>query len=144
MLAEPYLWFKYFHLVSLIAWMAGLFYLPRLYVYHADAEVGSAQSETFKVMERRLLRAITTPAMISTFIFGLAMMHYVDFGTAGWLHAKLALVLVLAGFHGYLAYTRKQFERDSNTKSARFFRWLNEVPTVLLLAIIFLAVFKPF
>ncbi|MGV3650486.1 MAG: protoporphyrinogen oxidase HemJ [Devosia sp.] len=139
-------WVKAAHVISVIAWMAGLFYLPRLYVYHADAEIGSVQSETFKVMERRLLRAITTPAMIASWIFGLWLIHL--YGSAifsmGWIWLKLALVLVLSGYHGFLARHRKAFATDSNTKPARYFRLINEVPTVLMIGIVIAVIVKPF
>ncbi|SFZ85070.1 putative membrane protein [Devosia enhydra] len=139
-------WVKAAHVISVIAWMAGLFYLPRLYVYHADAEVGSVQSETFKIMERRLLRAITTPAMIASWIFGLWLIHL--YGSAifsmGWIWLKLALVLVLSGYHGLLARHRKAFATDSNTRPARYFRLINEVPTVLMIGIVIAVIVKPF
>ncbi len=144
MLDNPYFWLKWAHIVSFTVWMAGLFYLPRLYVYHAGVTAGSEPSELFKVMERRLLRAITTPAMILTFVFGLILMKYHDLATSGWLHAKLTLLFLLVGYHGWLARIRKQFERDQNTRTPRFYKWLNETATVLFLLITFLAVFKPF
>ncbi len=138
---------KMIHIISFVAWMAGMFYLPRLYVYHADAPIGGELSETLKVMERRLLRAIINPAMISTFVFGIWLIIEVygdSLRQAGWLHAKLTLVLVMAGLHGFLARCRKQFAADTNAYSAKFYRVINEVPTVLLIAIVYLAVFKPF
>jgi protoporphyrinogen IX oxidase len=142
--ADPYLWIKAAHVASVIAWMAALFYLPRLFVYHVDAPVGSPQSETFKVMERRLEKAIMTPAMIATWVFGL----WAAFGGAwwgdGWLHAKLLLVLALSGFHGACARWRKDFAADRNRRPARFYRIANEVPTVLMLAVVVLVVVKPF
>ncbi len=142
-----YLYLKAFHIISVIAWMAGMLYLPRLFVYHCEAEPGSKQSETFKVMERRLLRAIVNPAMIATFVFGLAMiwlMGWDGFRAAGWLHVKLALVLVMSGVHGFFARLVKQFAADQNRHSQKFYRILNEIPTVLLIAIVLLAVVKPF
>lgn len=132
------------HLVSLIAWMAGMLYLPRLFVYHAECQSGSVQSETFKVMERRLLKAIMLPAMIATWIFGLWLAVSAGFFTAGWLHAKLLLVLILSGMHGYLSKLAKDFAADRNTRQAKFFRVINEVPTLLLIAIVLLVVVKPF
>jgi putative membrane protein len=139
-----YAWLKVLHIVSLIAWMAGMLYLPRLFVYHAEAEAGSAQSETFKVMERRLLKAIMNPAMISTWVFGVWLAIEGGWFSAGWLHAKLALVIAMSGLHGYLAATTKRFAVDRNTKSARFYRVLNEVPTLIMIGIVILVVVKPF
>jgi putative membrane protein len=138
-----YLWFKALHLISVIAWMAGMLYLPRLFVYHAEVEVGSPTSELFKVMERRLLRYIINPAMIATFIFGGILISIVGM-SGGWLHIKLLLLVFMAAIHGMLARHRKQFERDENTKSSRYYRVLNEAPTVLLVIIVLLAVIKPF
>jgi putative membrane protein len=135
---------KALHIIAVIAWMAGMLYLPRLYVYHADAEKGSAQSETFKVMERRLLRGIMNPAMILTWIFGLSLAVQGNWWVASWLHAKLALVLVLSAVHGLYSRWRKEFAADRNTRPARFYRWWNEVPTLLMIAIVFLVVLKPF
>ena len=139
-----YLWLKVAHLVSLISWMAALLYLPRLYVYHAEAPVPSPQSETFKVMERRLLRGIMNPAMIATWVFGIWLVYEGGWLKAGWLHAKLLLVVVLTGLHGFLARARRDFEADRNRRSPRFYRVLNEVPAVLMLAIVALVVVKPF
>ena len=139
-----YLWLKTLHLIALIAWMVGLLYLPRLFVYHADVPVGSPQSETFKIMERRLLKAILTPAMIATWIFGLWLAWEGGWFRSGWLHAKIALVLGLSGLHGYLAATVRRFAEDRNTRGSRFYRILNEVPTVALILIVLLVVLKPF
>lgn len=144
-----YQWIKAFHIIAVIAWMAGMLYLPRLFVYHCAAEKGSIQSETFKVMERRLLRAIINPAMIATWVLGLWLAwHGPDsrFGwfASGWLGAKLMLVLVLSGLHGFFARWVKDFAADSNRHSQRFYRIINEVPTVLMIAIVILAVVKPF
>ncbi|ODT72709.1 MAG: TIGR00701 family protein [Pelagibacterium sp. SCN 63-23] len=138
-------WFKALHVISVIAWMAGLFYLPRLFVYHADSAIGSVQSETFKVMERRLLRAITTPAMIATWIFGLAMVFHglVDWGSI-WPWVKAILVLAMSGYHGLLARHTKIFARDANDRQAKYFRMINEVPTVLMIGIVIMVVVKPF
>jgi putative membrane protein len=126
--------------------MAALLYLPRLFVYHADAESGSAQSETFKVMERRLYLAILVPGMIATLIFGalLAMTPGVVDWHRGWLHAKLLLVVGLLVFSHFLGVWRGRFARDQNLKSARFFRQVNEIPTVLMIGIVILAVVQPF
>jgi protoporphyrinogen IX oxidase len=140
-----YPWFKALHIISMVAWFAGLFYLPRLYVYHASSLPGSDQSETFKIMEQRLLRIIMNPAMILTFIFGILMIVAAPgVMQQGWLHAKLGLVVALAGFHGALAVWRKDFVHDRNHKSARFYRLVNEIPTLFLIVIVILAVIKPF
>jgi len=135
---------KALHIVSVIAWMAGLLYLPRLFVYHAYCEKGSAQSETFKVMERRLLRGIMNPAMIAVWIFGLATAWRGDWWPAHWLHAKLLLVAILTGVHHLYGLWRKDFLADRNTRPARFYKWWNEVPTLLMIFIVFLVVLKPF
>ena len=139
------LWIKALHIVAIIAWMAGLLYLPRLYVYHAGTAVGSEASETFKVMERRLLRAIMNPAMIAVFILGgaLVMIEGSELMHAGWFHIKVLLVLVLTVMHGLMARWRKEFERDERRHTAKFFRFANEVPTLVMIAIVILAVVKP-
>ena len=145
-LVQAYPWLKALHIVSMVAWMAGLLYLPRLYVYHAMAPAGSDRSETFKIMERRLQRGIMTPAMIATFGFGLALTGtpgVVDWHR-GWIWAKLALVAGLATFHVLLARWRMAFAADRNRKAARFCRTVNELPTLALIAIVVLAVVKPF
>jgi len=135
---------KSLHIISMVAWMAGMFYLPRLFVYHVDAPAGSPQSETFKVMERRLLNAIINPAMAATWIFGLWLAWEIGAYREGWLHAKFAVVLVLSGLHGILARRRREFAEDRNTRSGRYYRIINEVPTLCLVAIVVLVVFKPF
>jgi len=137
-------WLKAFHIIAVIAWMAGMLYLPRLFVYHSAADVGSIQSETFKVMERRLLRAIMTPAMIATWLLGLWLAYQGGWFKAPWLHAKLLLVFLLSGVHGMLSRYVKDFAVDKRRKSAKFFRIINEVPTVLMILIVILAVVKPF
>ena len=139
-----YLWLKAAHIVSVIAWMAGMLYLPRLFVYHAGVAPGSPQSETFKVMERRLLRYIMLPAMIATWVFGLWLVYETTAWRAGWFHTKFALVIVLSGLHGYLSGCAKRFAADSNTHPQKFYRIVNEIPTVLMIAIVILAVVKPF
>lgn len=142
-----YLWIKALHVIAVIAWMAGMLYLPRLFVYHSSAKPGSELSETFKVMERRLLKLIINPAMIATWVFGLMLvwlMRKDAFFQAGWLHAKLILVLVMSGLHGYFARLVKQFAADRNRHSPKFYRIVNEIPTVLLILIVVLAVVKPF
>ncbi|MGE3365227.1 MAG: protoporphyrinogen oxidase HemJ [Rhizobiaceae bacterium] len=139
-----YLWAKAIHVIAVISWMAGMLYLPRLFVYHVDAEKGSAQSETFKVMERRLLRGIINPAMMFSWVFGL-WLAWKGFGfQGGWLHAKLAAVLVLSGMHGYLSTAVRAFAEDRNTRPARHWRIVNEVPTVLMIIIVILVIVKPF
>ena len=139
------LYVKAFHIIAMIAWMAGILYLPRLFVYHTEAESGSTQSETFKVMERRLLKAITIPAMIATWLFGLILAYYVvDWSAAGWFHLKLVLVIAMSGFTGFLGRWTREFAEDRNTHSQRFYRIANEVPTLLMIAIVILAVVKPF
>ena len=140
------LYIKAFHVIAIIAWMAGLLYLPRLFVYHVDAKPGSETSETFKVMERRLLRYITTPAMLLSWLFGLLMLWYgvINWSTDHWFHVKLLLVIILSGFHGMLAKWTKDFARDANRHTARFYRIANEVPTLLMIAIVILVIVKPF
>ena len=139
-----YLWLKAFHIIAVIAWMAGMLYLPRLFVYHCAAAPGSPQSETFKVMERRLLKAIINPAMIATWVLGLWLAYEAGLWHAGWLHAKIGLVLGMSAVHGFFARCVKDFAADRNTRSAGFYRVFNEVPTVLLIAIVILVVVKPF
>jgi len=141
-----YLWIKALHIISIIAWMAGLLYLPRLFVYHTGAEPGSEKSETFKVMERRLLRAIMNPAMIASFLFGGILLANLAEGywEEGWIHAKLLFVAGLVWAHMMMARWRKAFENDANEKSETFFRVMNEVPTVLMIGIVIFAVVKPF
>lgn len=139
------LYIKAFHIISVIAWMAGVLYLPRLFVYHTEAEAGSKQSETFKIMERRLLKAIITPAMIASWVFGLILAYYVvDWSEAGWFHLKLLLVVAMSGFTGFLARWTREFAEDRNTHSQHFYRIANEVPTLLMIVVVILAVVKPF
>lgn len=138
------LWIKALHVLAIISWMAGMLYLPRLFVYHTEAGPGTPQSETFKVMERRLLKAIMTPAMIVSWVAGL-WLAYSSFGfQGGWLHAKILFVVLLSGFHGYLSASVKKFAADTNTKSSKHWRIMNEVPTVLLVLIVVLVIVKPF
>lgn len=145
MFENSYLWLKAFHIIAMTAWMAGMLYLPRLYVYHVGAEVGSDSDKMLQTMERRLLRYIINPAMILTFVFGVALIvSSPEWMKQGWLHAKIMLVLAMTGVHGYLAMARKQFENGTNTRPAGFYRLLNEVPTVLLILIVLLVVLKPF
>ncbi len=140
-------WIKSLHVISVISWMAGMFYLPRLFVYHVEkAPIGSEMSETFKIMERRLLRVIINPAMIATWIFGLLMVFtpgVIDWSLV-WPWVKTAAVLVMSGFHGWLSTRRKDFERDENTRSSRTYRLANEIPTVLMFVIVIMVIVKPF
>lgn len=139
-----YLWAKAIHVIAVISWMAGMLYLPRLFIYHCEAERGSAQSETFKVMEQRLLRVIINPAMTVTWVFGLWLAWEGFSFQAGWLHAKIALVLVLSGFHGYFAGAVRRFSEDRNTKSAGHWRLMNEGPTIVMILAVILVIVKPF
>ena len=138
------LWLKAFHIIAVIAWMAGMLYLPRLFVYHCEAEPGSKRSETFKVMERRLLRFIINPAMIATWLLGLWLAWITGSFHAGWLHAKLALVIALSVTHMFFARWVKDFAADRNRRSQKFYRIANEIPTILMILIVILAVVKPF
>jgi putative membrane protein len=137
-------WLKAFHIIAVIAWMAGMLYLPRLFVYHCEAETGSKQSETFKVMERRLLRAIINPAMIAAWVLGLALIWQGGWLSAHWLQAKLVLVLALSAVHGLLARWVRDFAADRNRHTQRFYRIINEIPTLLMIGIVLLVVIKPF
>ena len=139
-----YEWIKALHVIAVISWMAGMLYLPRLFVYHCAAPKGSEQSETFKVMERRLLKAIVNPAMIVTWLAGLWLVWDGGLYWAPWFHAKLMLVLIMSAIHGlYTRYTR-EFAEDRNTRSQKFYRIINEVPTVLMIGIVILVIVKPF
>jgi len=140
-----YDWIKALHVISIIAWMAGLLYLPRLFVYHCQAPAGSETSETFKVMERRLLRAIMNPAMIAAYVFGIAMIVLTpEWMKQGWLHAKLLFVLLLTVSHMMMARWRRDFAEDRNTRPQRFYRIANEVPTLLMIGIVIFVIVKPF
>lgn len=139
-----YDWIKAGHIISLIAWMAAMLYLPRLFVYHASLPPGSeAQSATFKIMERRLLKAIMTPAMIATWVFGLTLAWMSGYYAAPWLQAKFVLVVAMSGIHGWLAKMVKDFAADRNTRGHKFYRVINEVPTLLMIVIVVLATVKP-
>lgn len=138
------LWVKALHILALISWMAAMLYLPRLLVYHAEAGPGTPQSETFKVMERRLIKAIMTPAMIVTWLTGLWLAYDVFHFQPGWLHAKIGLVIIMSGIHGYLSASTRKFAEDRNTKPSRHWRIVNEIPTVILILIVILVVVKPF
>jgi len=139
-----YEWLKALHIIAVIAWMAGMLYLPRLFVYHCEADPGSRQSETFKVMERRLLRAIMNPAMIATWVLGLWLAWSGGWFGASWFHLKLAQVLALSVVHGMLARYVKEFAADRNRHSQTFYRIINEIPTVLMIVIVLVVVLKPF
>lgn len=145
--ATMYLWLKALHVIFVVCWMAGLLYLPRLFVYHAQVAVGSEASELFKVMEHKLMRGIMLPCMIITFILGLWLAIGTGVfapGNGGWMHMKLLLVLAMAASHGMMSKYRKAFARDANIKSERFFRIFNEIPAVIMVIIILLVVLKPF
>jgi putative membrane protein len=139
-----YLWLKAFHIIAVVAWMASLLYLPRLFVYHAQAKRGSEASETFKVMERRLLKIIANPASGAVWILGIWLAFETDAWSQPWLHAKLAFVVLMTGFHHFCAAAAKRFAADKNTRSVKFWRIANEVPAVLLVVIVILVVVKPF
>jgi putative membrane protein len=139
-----YEWIKALHVIAVIAWMAGMLYLPRLFVYHCEAEIGSKQSETFKVMERRLLRAIINPAMVVTWGAGLWLALESEHYRSGWMQAKFVLVLILSAVHGLLVRWTRQFAEDRNTHSQKFYRVINEIPTLLMIGIVILVVVKPF
>ena len=143
---DVYNYVKAFHVIAVIAWMAGMFYLPRLYVYHVGATKGSELSETLKIMENRLLRFIINPAMIASWLLGLILIFgfdVIDMRTAGWLHVKLTAVVLLTVLHILLAKWRKDFAADRNTRTAGFYRLINEVPTVLLIIIVIMVIVKP-
>jgi putative membrane protein len=142
--SELYLWLKAAHVFAVIAWMAGMLYLPRLFVYHCEAAPGSKQSETFKVMERRLLTVIINPSMIAAWVLGLWLAWQSGAYAAGWLHAKVILVLAMSALHGMLSRWTRDFAADRNRHSQKFYRIVNEMPALLLLGIVILAVVKPF
>jgi putative membrane protein len=139
-----YLWLKAFHVVAIIAWMAGMLYLPRLFVYHAETEKGSIRSESFKIMERRLLKAIINPAMIMTWVLGLYLVIDSGWWRSGWMQAKFLLVIAMSAVHGLYSRWLKDFAADRNTRPARFYRMWNEVPTLLMIGIVILVIVKPF
>jgi len=144
--ATLYPWTKALHIIAMVAWMAGLFYLPRLYVYHADMQPGSADSQRFKVMEYRLLKQIMNPAMIVTWLFGITLVltpGIVDW-TRGWWHTKLLCVILMTAFHMALGRWRKDFLQDANHRTGKFYRIANEVPTILMIVIVIMVVVRPF
>lgn len=140
-----YLVIKSLHIIAVICWMVGMLYLPRLFVYHTEVTPHSEADTLLQTMERRLLRYIMTPAMIATFIFGIILIMQVGMqGLGGWFHVKLTLVLALAGLHGIFAKWRKDFSRGENKHSTKFYRFMNEIPTVIMIAAVFLVIVKPF
>lgn len=144
--SQNYEWLRALHLIAVMSWMAGLLYLPRLFVYHAETEIGSDKSETFKIMEQRLLKYIMNPAMIVSWIFG-GLMIYANPGMLegqGWLHAKLLMVVLMSVAHGVMAKNMRIFSADQNQKTSKYFRIFNEIPTLLMIAIVILAVVQPF
>ena len=144
-IGQYYDWFKAFHVLAIICWMAGMLYLPRLYVYHAECEPGSDKSETFKIMEKRLFKIIMNPAMIAAWIFGILMIAAIpDIFSQGWMHVKFTCVIAMSAIHGIFSKWRKVFEADKNEKPAKFYRIWNEVPAVLMVIIVIMAVAEPF
>jgi|SRR5205809_2552879 len=141
---DYYEWLKALHVIAVIAWMAGMLYLPRLFVYHCEAESGSKQSETFKTMERRLLRAIINPAMVVTWVVGLWLVIESGHYRSGWMQAKFILVLILSAAHGLFTRWTREFAEDRNTHSQKFYRVINEIPTLLMIGIVILVIVKPF
>ncbi len=143
-MSNLYLWIKVLHILAIISWMAGMLYLPRLFVYHSEAPQGSPQERTFVVMERRLMRTIMLPALLVTWATGLTLAVQAEFLHTGWLHAKFALVIALSTLHGYFAKVRKDLAEGTNRHDSRFFRIVNEAPAVLVAGIVILVIFKPF
>jgi protoporphyrinogen IX oxidase len=139
-----YEWLKAFHVIAIIAWMAGMLYLPRLFVYHCEAEPGSRQSETFKVMERRLLKAIINPAMVVSWGLGLWLAWKGGWYAAPWLQAKVVLAVAMSGMHGFFVRWVRDFAADRNRHTQKFYRIINEVPTIIMIGIVLLVVVKPF
>jgi putative membrane protein len=139
-----YPWLKAFHIIAVIAWMAGMLYLPRLFVYHCETQPGTPEYERFTVMERKLMRVIINPSMAAVWILGLMLAHTLDAWSQGWFHLKLLLVILLSGLHGAFSRWRRDFEQGKNTKTQRFYRIVNEVPAVLMAVIVTLVVVKPF
>lgn len=142
-LVEYYLWFLSLHVIAVISWMAGMFYLPRLFVYHTRLEAGSSASEMFKEMERKLIRIIINPAMMLTWIFGLCLAFGQDLWSSHWFQIKFFMVVLMSGFHGYLSRWRRDFARDENRYNEKFYRRVNEIPTIFMIVIVFLVIMKP-
>lgn len=138
------LWIKAFHVIAVISWMAGLLYLPRLFIYHSKEEQGSATSETFKVMERKLMKIIMNPAMMVSWVLGIALIFTYGYWDQIWMWIKLVLVVAMTGYHVMLSKWRKEFEADNNQNSEKFYRMVNEIPTVLMIVIVILVIVKPF
>lgn len=143
MTAETYLWLKAIHIMAVMSWMAGLFYLPRLFVYHAMETPGSTTSETFKIMERRLMAAIMIPAAVVVWGTGLTLAISGGFFTEGWFHAKLTLVVLMTVAHGFMMAWKRDFARDRNRRPQRFYRIVNEIPTILMIGIVILVILRP-
>lgn len=141
--AEYYRVFLSLHIIAVISWMAGMFYMPRLFVYHTRLAAGTEASEMFKEMERKLIRIIINPAMILAWVFGLCMAFGQDLWGSHWFHVKFILVILMSSFHGYLSRWRRQFARDENSHDEKFFRRVNEIPTILMIIIVFLVIMKP-
>ncbi len=141
--AENYYWLLSFHLIAVISWMAGMLYMPRLFVYHTRLEVGSDAYEMFKEMEYKLIRIIINPAMILAWIFGICMAFGQELWADQWFHLKFLMVMIMSGFHGFLSRWRRQFARDENTHSEKFYRMVNEIPTLLMITVVFLVIMKP-
>jgi putative membrane protein len=141
---DMYLWLKALHVVAVISWMVGMLYMPRLFVYHVEAGTGTPIARTFEIMERRLQRAIMLPALIATWVTGLYLAYAGAWYKAGWLHGKLLLVVLLTGVHGFLSAERKKLAAGTTTRNSKFFRIINEVPTVLMIGIVILVIVKPF
>ncbi|MBX7145799.1 MAG: protoporphyrinogen oxidase HemJ [Alphaproteobacteria bacterium] len=144
MIENSYLWLKIGHIVSIVTWMAGMFYLPRLYVYHAQLNYNDQAYEIFKTMERKLLRIIINPSMVMAWGFGLLLAWQANYWMQGWFHAKLTLVIILQILHICLAKWRRDFEKGKNRHSPRFYKWINEIPTLVLIFIVILVILKPF
>ncbi|ABE37665.1 protoporphyrinogen oxidase HemJ [Rhodopseudomonas pseudopalustris] len=142
--SDFYLWVKAFHVIAVISWMAGMLYMPRLFVYHCAAEVGSVQSETFKIMERRLYKAIMNPAMIAAWAAGLVIAWQQSFFASGWFHAKLAAVVLMTVIHLLLGRYVRDFAADRNKRSHKFYRVINEIPTLLMVGAVIVVIVKPF
>ncbi len=142
--SAAYDWIKAIHVIAIIAWMAAMLYLPRLFIYHCDSEPGSKQSETFKVMEARLTRIIMNPSMAIAWVLGLWLAFQAGWFAAPWFHAKLLAALAMSGVHGYFVLAVRKFAEDRNDKSARYWRMMNEVPTILMILIVILVIVKPF
>ncbi len=143
-LGSAYLWVKALHIIFVIFWMAGMFLLPRYFAYHCQCEMGSDEDKKWIEREQKLIRIIVNPAMIITWIFGVALVVNIGFGAGGWLHAKLALVILFSGFHGFLSRWRKEMAAGERKRGESFYRRVNEIPAVVIIAVVILVVVKPF